>query len=231
MLSQRLGAIAEYVPHGYPVVDVGCDHAYLPIELVEKNIIPFAYASDVRKGPLARADEHIRNARLEDRIKTVLCDGVPELSGSDLLSGGTLIIAGMGGILMKEILLAAKKKLHDYTVCIFEPQSHLFEFRASLNSVNLRIDDERMIYEEGKYYTIIKTVSGSETLTEEELLFGPVLLKKRDHLFYRYLKKQKAVQERIIKELIDADRVDTIRAEQVREELTRIKEVLTAYEM
>ena len=72
-LSKRLECVIDLVPVGRPVLDVGCDHAFTSIALVERGICPYCVASDVRPGPLLAAEKNIRQAFLAERIRTVLC--------------------------------------------------------------------------------------------------------------------------------------------------------------
>ena len=90
-LSLRLSAIADLVTEGNRLVDVGCDHGYLPVYLIQQKKIPSAIAMDVRKGPLSRAQEHIRQYGLEEYIQTRLSDGLEGLKAGE---GDTLVIAG-----------------------------------------------------------------------------------------------------------------------------------------
>ena len=99
-LSERLTAIAEMVTEGNRLVDVGCDHGYLPVYLMLQHKIPRAIATDVGKGPLARAQEHIAQYHMEAYIETRLCNGLSEIRPGE---GDTLVIAGMGGPLMERI--------------------------------------------------------------------------------------------------------------------------------
>ena len=100
-LSLRLSAIADLVTEGNRLVDVGCDHGYLPVYLMLNHKIPGAIATDVGKGPLARAQEHIAQYGMSKYIEARLCDG---LQGVRTGEGDTLVIAGMGGPLMEKIL-------------------------------------------------------------------------------------------------------------------------------
>ena len=93
-LSLRLSAIAGLVTRGNRLVDVGCDHGYLPVALYLDGKIPKAIAMDVRKGPLSRAQEHISQYGLNTYIETRLSDGLEALKPGE---GDTLVIAGMGG--------------------------------------------------------------------------------------------------------------------------------------
>ena len=103
-LSLRLQAVAEFVAKGSVPVDIGTDHGYVPLYLVESGCCPRAIAADVNEGPLKKAKEHIVAAGLEDRIETVLSDGLKNIELSDKEASYTLILAGMGGPLMSRIL-------------------------------------------------------------------------------------------------------------------------------
>ena len=98
-ISRRLSAVAALVSPGLVLADVGCDHGYIPIYLIQKGQIPRAIAMDINQGPLLRAREHIREWGLEDYIETRLSDGVEALKPGE---AQCLVIAGMGGPLMEE---------------------------------------------------------------------------------------------------------------------------------
>ena len=201
-LSERLKTIASMVTPGYEVTDVGTDHAYVPIYLVSEGLCPRAVASDIGRGPLERAAENIRSEGLSDRIDTVLADGVPPGEPQ-----GTLIIAGMGGILMSRILENAKDRLSGIKEIIGEPQSDLDLYRKKLAELGFVIAEEAFLKEDGKYYTVIKAVPGDTGgiyLTEAELLYGPLLLGRRDPLLMEYLREQRAVCEEILSRMNEA---------------------------
>ncbi|MCF0134631.1 MAG: SAM-dependent methyltransferase, partial [Blautia sp.] len=121
-LSLRLKAIADLVTPGNRLVDVGCDHGYLPVYLVQESIIPSAIAMDVRKGPLERARANIRMYGYEAFIKTRMSDGLAELRAGE---GETLVIAGMGGPLMESILAAKPEVRESFREMILQPQSDI----------------------------------------------------------------------------------------------------------
>ena len=116
-LSLRLSAIAGLVTRGNRLVDVGCDHGYLPVSLYLDGKIPGAIAMDVRKGPLSRAQEHISQYGLDAYIETRLSDGLEALKPGE---GDTLVIAGMGGPLMERILTDGAKVIHGEKMHISE---------------------------------------------------------------------------------------------------------------
>lgn len=152
------------VKKGSRVVDVGCDHGFVPIYLVQNGVCPHVLAMDVRTGPLSRAKEHISEYGLDDYIDTRLSDGLDNYMRGE---ADTLICAGMGGKLMLRILLNAGEKTEDFSEMILQPQSDLFEFRSRLRMNGYYIADEEMVSEGGKYYFIMKAVHSADNHSED----------------------------------------------------------------
>ena len=100
-LSNRLSAVASFVTDGNVLADVGTDHGYIPIYLLQEKRIKKAIAMDINAGPLQRAKEHIALYGLKDYIETRLSDGVEALMPGE---ADTILIAGMGGGLVMHIL-------------------------------------------------------------------------------------------------------------------------------
>ena len=131
-LSERLRTICSFVPEGSAAVDVGCDHAYVPIELVKEGTCPCAVASDIRTGPLQSAAANIAREGLSECIRTVVCDGVPADLPELISSAGgtglplTLITAGMGGLMMLQILDNADTGLFSFYVASPQKDARLF---------------------------------------------------------------------------------------------------------
>lgn len=168
VLSRRLQMLADMVTPGNSVADVGCDHAFLSIYLVQAGISPRVLAMDVRKGPLAAAREHIAGSGLNTYIRLRLSDGLEQLGEGE---AETIICAGMGGRLMARILTAGEAKARRMKELILQPQSELKEFRAFLRREGYRILAEDGTYEEGKYYFAVKAVYGG-AVAEQEMRQG-----------------------------------------------------------
>ncbi len=165
------------VTPGFALADIGTDHAYIPIYLVENKMIPRAYAMDVNRGPLARAAEHIREHGLDARIETRLSDGLAGLRPGEAQS---IVIAGMGGALTIRILEKGKELLRcvqngscaeknrsgiqaeppvfHVQEIILQPQSEVPQVRAYLEQAGFSIVREDMVFEDGKYYPMMKAV-------------------------------------------------------------------------
>lgn len=234
-LSVRLRTVCELVTTGYAVVDVGCDHGFVPIALLESGRSPFASASDVRPGPLAAAKEHVREHHLEERIRLELCDGVPKEIASKLPEGlsASLITAGMGGLLMKQIYEDAAGELDRFSEFIASPQRDADIFRAYLREIGLVIAEERFIEEDGKYYPIIRAVRGSALKQEQDILdqeckdrFGPCLLQSKDPVLKVYLLKQENQNRKILEALEKKASSNDERKKEVESLLSCIKRAL-----
>ncbi|MDE6881534.1 MAG: class I SAM-dependent methyltransferase [Lachnospiraceae bacterium] len=165
VLSERLRAVASMVTPGVRVCDVGCDHGFVSIWLVERRISPCVLAMDVREGPLGAARKHVMERDLESRIETRLSDG---LHNYKIGEADSLICAGMGGRLMMRILGEEKVKTDSFRELILQPQSELMEFRAWLREHGLRITAERMVEEDGKFYPMMRAVPEAGALTTKE---------------------------------------------------------------
>ena len=157
-LSGRLECICGMVTAGFPAVDVGCDHGFVSIYLVQNGICPRVLAMDVRKGPLSMAESHIEEYGLGDYIETRLSDGLKNYSPGE---AEVLICAGMGGMLMKRILEEAGRKLSGFREMILQPQSDLYEFRKFLRESGFWVIEEKIILEDGKYYFPMKVMHES----------------------------------------------------------------------
>lgn len=201
-LSKRLTAIAQMVSDGNRLIDVGCDHGYLPIRLIQEKKIPSAIAMDVRPGPLERAREHIEECRLAGYIEVRLSDGLAEVSYGE---GDTLVIAGMGGPLMERILQEGRDVLPGFQELILQPQSDLPHFRKSVRAMGWEIVEERLVFEDGKYYPMMRAIQQpgltGEDWTEEEYLYGRHLLEEKPEVLRQYLLRELRIREEILMRL------------------------------
>lgn len=173
-LSKRLQAVADMAETGSIVADVGCDHGYVSMYLIRSGICPHVLAMDVNRGPLERAAEHVEQAGLSAYIDLRLSDGLKamgwkasEESGNHAGDAGaessvllpeadTLLTAGLGGRLAVRILEDSADKVQRMKWAILQPQSEIWLVRQKLRKLGYSITDENMIFEEGKYYTVIK---------------------------------------------------------------------------
>lgn len=225
-LSKRLGAIAAMVTPGLIPADVGTDHGWLPIALVEEKKVPRAIAMDVRVGPLTRAEEHIRMHKLGDYIETRLSDGLENLEKEEAQS---LIIAGMGGPLTIRILSQGWQIADSMREWILSPQSEVESVRRFIVERGYRIEAEDMVLEDGKFYPIMKVNRGNMDIRGDIYFkYGPCLLCGKHPVLREFLKKEKRQYEQIHKQLTACNA--SKRLEEVERELSGIGQALQIYE-
>lgn len=184
-MNLRLNTLAKMVDSGSRVADIGTDHAYLPIELVKNGKIDFAIASDVAAGPLENAKTDIAEAGLSAQIETRLGNGLETVTHQDQID--TVVIAGMGGKLMVDILDAAWSKEYQFDTLVLEPNIGEAGVRNWLMMHNYQIMDERLIAEAGHTYELIKAklTDTKHDLTEKEIFFGPFILQEKILFFIK----------------------------------------------
>ena len=229
-ISRRLKAVAALVSPGLVLADVGCDHGYIPIYLIQKGQIPRAIAMDINQGPLLRAREHIREWGLEAYIETRLSDGLKALEPGE---AQCLVIAGMGGPLMERILTQGAPVLKDMKELILQPQSEIGHFRQFLAENGYRIIEEDMVEEDGKYYPMMKAVQEKMKYTKKaEYLYGKKLLEKRHPVLREFLEKEDRASRELLKKLTQVETSSAEkRKEELQEEIRDREEALAYYEM
>lgn len=222
-LSKRLSAVSDMVTSTGCLADVGTDHGYIPIFLVEEGRIPRAIAMDINQGPLERAREHIRQKGLEEQIETRQSDGVAALKPGEAKA---VVIAGMGGGLVQKILKEGEDVLRSVSQLILQPQSELEEVRRFLQKEGYAIEEEEMILEDGKYYPMMRVVHGSMELREAiEFKYGPFLLKGKHPCLNSFLEREEILYERVRAQLEKWGGESSFqRLAQVTEELRMIRE-------
>lgn len=226
-LSARMQALTDMVSKHSVVCDVGCDHGFVSIYLVQQGIAPKVYAMDVGKGPLERAKEHIKEYELEAYIETRLSDGLNALQVGE---ADCMICAGMGGKLMMRILKESSEKARAMKELILQPQSEIALFRAFLRKERYKVVRENMIYEDGKYYPMMKVVpeNKNEELVPEYVLwdkFGELLLKEKHPVLCQYLAQSKEYLAELLSH-VNAQGGERAqgRVEEIQEELRMINE-------
>ncbi len=198
-LSKRLETIASLVKEGSILADIGTDHGYIPIYLVSEGICPRAYAMDVRKGPLERAEEHVKEYGLEEKISLRLSDGLKKLNPGE---ADTVVIAGMGGELICRILEEGRHVWESTERFILSPQSELSFVRRYLEKNGFEILREDMLKEEGKYYVIMEVGHGSMALSRDCYYeYGRSLIQEKHPVLAELLEKEKENLNRILEAL------------------------------
>ena len=194
-LGARLSAVASSVRRGMTLYDIGSDHAYLPAYLLQNGTVPYAYVCDIAKGPLSKAESTVKTAGVADRVSLCLCDG---LKGLDILPPCDIVIAGMGGELIADIIDASPDVKHDGVRLILQPMTKASELRQYLAENGFEFLSEITVTE-GKSYTVIscRYIGEKTSLTEVELVLGKADIRREDADFYIGVKSKLATLKEI----------------------------------
>ncbi|MBQ9805176.1 MAG: SAM-dependent methyltransferase [Clostridia bacterium] len=196
-LGARLASAKPFVTQGGRVIDVGTDHAYLPIALIREEISSAALACDINEGPIASARENIAAAGLSDRIETRLTDG---LHGTEDFSADDVLIFGMGGELIVRILSEAPFVKDNRVGLVLQPMSRASVLRRYLAENGFEIVGEALTFEDKYYQTIAARYSGKcYKLSDVEAWVGAKNIETRPLLFEGFVRHEIGVFDAILK--------------------------------
>ncbi|MFC0233169.1 tRNA (adenine(22)-N(1))-methyltransferase TrmK [Vagococcus entomophilus] len=229
-LSQRLQAVANYVPSKARLADIGSDHAYLPAWLVLNQKISYAVAGEVVQGPFLSAKKLVESCNLQAQIVVRLADGLQAISDQDAIN--VVTICGMGGFLIREILEngVQKGKLQGTERLILQPNIGEYSLRKWLMQHNYRIIAEEILEEDAKIYGIIVAEKDQRVVhyTEKELIFGPILMQEKSVVFKKKWQHEKVQKGKILKNLKKAQvsAENLAKLKEITDILERIDEVI-----
>lgn len=188
MISKRLELVASFVPQGAILLDVGSDHAYLPIELVERGKIESAIAGEVVEGPYQSAVKNVEAHGLEEKIQVRLANGLAAFEEADQVS--VITIAGMGGRLIARILEEGLGKLANVERLILQPNNREDDLRIWLQDHGFQIVAESILEEAGKFYEFLVVEVGEMELSARDTRFGPFLSREISPVFVQKWQKE-----------------------------------------
>lgn len=198
-LRERLHAIAALVPMGARLADIGTDHAYLPVALIQEKRISGAIAGEVHEGPYQIAKETIERLGLQDKILLRLGDGLSILTPGE---ADTAVIAGMGGTTIVDILSGQLSVTQSLQRLILQPMIGAAAVRRWLLANGWRIMDESLVVEEARLYEIIAAEPGISPAIEPILYeIGPVLWQKRPSLLAMHIEQLIFQAKRILRDM------------------------------
>lgn len=180
--------VASFVPQGAVILDVGSDHAYLPIELVEKGKIERAIAGEVVEGPYQSAVKNVESHGLKEKIQVRLANGLAAFEEEDQVT--VITIAGMGGRLIATILEEGLDKLSNIQRLILQPNNREDDLRIWLQDNGFQIVAESILEEAGKFYEILVVEAGQMKLSASDVRFGPFLSKEVSPVFVQKWQKE-----------------------------------------
>ena len=187
-LDSRLTLVASFVRRGSVLADIGTDHAYLPVYLVEAGRCPRAVASDLREGPLLNAKQTVAFYGLENKIATVLSDGLDALEPH---CADDVVLAGMGGILIAELLGRAAWLRDPAVRVIAQPMSHAEDVRLWLYQNGFSIDCEACALDGRHCYAAMAAHYTGEVIAPAPAQpYGGLLFGRSDKAALRYLNQQ-----------------------------------------
>ena len=223
MISKRLELVASFVPQGSILLDVGSDHAYLPIELVERGQIEAAIAGEVVDGPYQSALKNVEAHGLKEKIQVRLANGLAAFEEEDQVS--VITIAGMGGRLIATILEEGLDKLSGVERLILQPNNREDDLRIWLQDHEFQIVAESILEEAGKFYEILVVEAGEMYLSASDLRFGPFLSKEISPVFVQKWQKEVAKLEVALDQIPEKNREER---QVLAHKIQAIKEVLHA---
>lgn len=198
-IMNRLECIKSMVSKCKVAADIGTDHGYVAEMLLKDNICDKVIATDLNEGPLNRAVEHLTSLELNDRCDFRLGSGLTVLKENE---ADALIIAGMGGELIADIIETSKDIALSATQLILQPMTTADRMRCYLYENGFKIIDENIVKELHHYYFIIKAVPGKDE-AEDEIYYeiSKILLSKKDPLMTEYLNRLLNINENIIRSI------------------------------
>lgn len=226
-LSKRMQSVADMIQPCDAVGDIGCDHAFVSIYLVEQHRAKRVIASDVRRGPIAIAKRNIEAMNLSDQIEIRMGDGLDTIVPDEV---NAVVLAGMGGMLMIDILERGEEVVTRCDQLVLQPQSDIEKVRRYLAEKGYHLADEQMLIDAGKYYNLLD-VRVHEMVQKDEYdcskladdwcyMYGGSLLRKKDPVLRSWLVKQRDTTAGLIDSLSGkntenaAKRLKTVKAEQ-----------------
>ena len=178
-LSKRLKIIHDMIPKSV-VADIGSDHGKLMIALVQSGTITKGYAVENKEGPFERLRSNLIRYHVDDKITPLFSDGIKDIT-RDV---GTIVIAGMGGSTIVNILKAHPEKMVRVQTIIVDAHTSVPLVRREICQMGFAIADEKIVKEDGIFYEIIKFIKADKAIiSDEDLEFGPILRQEKSATF------------------------------------------------
>lgn len=211
LLSSRLKTIARSINPYETFADIGSDHGYLPCYVCSRDETVQAIIGEVNIGPLNNAKANIEKYELTQQISARLGNGLSVIKTDDKID--KIVIAGMGGILIKQILSENLNKLSNHHKLILQPNNNAPQLRVFLMQQKFEITNEYLVLDNDIIYEIIEAEKSDKDFnyTEREILFGPTTYKNKSKLFYEKWKAEQAHLKFVVNQMKKSQSVDTIK--------------------
>lgn len=199
MLSKRLLKVASLIEKGKKVADIGTDHAYLPIYLVDQGISAKVVAIEANPGPLKVAEKNINKSGYADKILLRSGDGLTPLRPGEV---DIAVLAGMGASNIISILEKSRDVASHLDSIIMQPMTETQDLRLYLQTHCYKLIDEELVYEDGRYYEILVAKPGIGKKYDAIMLeIGPLLIKKKHPLLVGFLEEKISHYKKVLKSL------------------------------
>lgn len=230
-LSDRLKKIASFIQPGTHFADIGSDHAYLPCYVCLQDETIRAIAGEVRNGPFLRAKETVEHFQLEQRIDVRLGNGLEVIKQEDEVN--TVVVAGMGGTLISNIIHEGREKLTSVNRLILQPNTNSYVVRKTFIENKFSLIEEIILEENHHIYEIL-VAEKNDTINvynekeefDKQLLFGPILMKERSKTFIKKWQNEREKLHTIIEQMEKASVRDEKKLAYFKRQLRWIEEVL-----
>jgi tRNA (adenine22-N1)-methyltransferase len=228
-LSERLKLLVDWIPQGAILADIGSDHAYLPTYAIKEGKIYQAIAGEVNQGPFESALANVKAMGCSGQVQVRKGDGLEVLTKGEV---NTIVIAGMGGSLIRSILDKGETKLSSETVLILQPNNGEETLRDWLNQHGWVIQKEAILEEDGHLYEAMvarKKDGHSGSLMPDDLLFGPFLRREKNAFFIKKWQRELAKWQGILKSVHDQageSEEKQTRLEEIKQHIKRIEEAI-----
>jgi tRNA (adenine22-N1)-methyltransferase len=229
-LSKRLKFIADHIDICDCLIDVGTDHGYIPIYAVKNKLSKRAIASDINKGPVDKASFNASIEGVLEKVEVRLGAGLETVAKGEVDS---VVIAGMGGNLIIDILEKDKIKLSDYKFLILQPAQNAEVLREYLYKNDYSIIDEDICFEEGIFYELFKVKKGLNYMENNNIFeyeFSPILLNKHNATFLSFIEFKEQKYNKILSFIDDKSENGKKRKEEIISKLEYIKNLKKEFE-
>lgn len=224
-MDNRLKRVMDFI-EGDTLVDIGSDHAYLPINAYRNGLIKRAICGEIQTGPYESTVKNIREHGLGAHIEARLGDGLTILNDE---SADTITICGMGGPLIALILREGFSHVKNKPRLVLQANTYTMPIRRTITALGYRITSEDIVQEGRRFYEIIVCDTADEIMSysDAELRYGPCNLQEKSRVFMDYLKREQDHQQRILDGITDHQK-NRDKVDELIHNITQIEEVLNS---
>lgn len=222
-LKGRLLRVASMVDACRTAADIGTDHAYIPVYLIQSGICEKVIATDINQGPLQKAKANVEKYNLSEKIELRLGDGIKPLREGEC---DTFIIAGLGGVLISEILNDSLGTVKKAKSIVIQPLYTEGVLREYLLGSGFRIETEALVRDEGRIYVVIKAAYDG-IIRQDDILYyhiGRALFDNKDPLLKEYLEWRIRIQTEVVNGMSKSELIDEDACRKERTLLERMRE-------